>query len=364
MAVLWMDNFKQFGTGASPGQANMLNGAYAEISGTSSPVADPDPTGDGLPVLFLQSTGAINHFVPQGRYVRKVVTPAATIGIGVRLWLSHLPSSNDIDVIPIAYTDSGNTCHVALKVSATGTIQAWRGSADGTLLGESAQVIVANAWQHIEAKVFVNDATGTVTVRVDNVPVLTLTGKDTKNSAVATIDNWVASVNTQGVAGPSMYVKDLVIWDTTGSINNDFLGNCFVASLIPDSDVSGTWTITGGSGSAFASIDEANPDDDTTYISSPFPAATADVCTVSDLPPEATTVKALMTLVRAKKSDGGDGNLQVSLVSNGDTGNGADRPLTTAYTYWSDIFETDPDTSAAWTVGAVNDVEIKFNRTA
>src|SRR3546814_17566377 len=74
-------------------------------------------------------------------------------------------------------------------MSTTGVVRAYRG-ADylGTLLGQgSSPAIVANAWQHVEAKVVISDTVGTVEVRVEGVTVLDLSGLDTLNSADATV---------------------------------------------------------------------------------------------------------------------------------------------------------------------------------
>jgi hypothetical protein len=71
-----------------------------------------------------------------------------------------------------------------------------------------------------------------------------------------------------------------------------------------------------------------------------------------------------MTIVRAAKTDGGDGSLQVSVVSSGTAGDGTNRPITVAQTYWTDVHDLDPHTSAAWTPTTVNAAQLKINRTA
>jgi hypothetical protein len=358
MAVQWMDNFQQYGTDATL----MLNGAYAQINdGQNVSIAvDPDATAGGTTVLKFSSGG-------NSQEVRKVLTTSATtVGIMQRLWMSTMPTDSRVLPHLTVLKDVSNNCIGCINVETDGRVSYSRGGINAALGGtvvvtSSSPAVVANAWQHVEVKVVIHASAGSVEVRVDGTTVLLSTGINTGNATCTQVST-SNSGYPYGVA-PTFYIKDYAIWDTTGALNNTFLGSCFVYSLRPDSDVSGTWTITGGAGSAFASINETNPDDDTKYISSPFPAATADVCTLTDLPSDATSVKALMAFVRSRKSDGGDGNLQISLISGASTGNGSDRPITTAYTYWSDIFETDPATSAQWAVAAVNAAKIKFNRT-
>ena len=121
------------------------------------------------------------------------------------------------------------------------------------------------------------------------------------------------------------------------------------------------WTASTGS-TGFNLIDEAGPDD-ADYVQAANPPPAASTFTLSDLPADVTSVRGLISLVRAKKTDGGDGNLQVSLQSNSVDDLGADRPITTADTYWWDVSELSPDTGVAWTPAEVDAAKIKIDRT-
>jgi len=65
-----------------------------------------------------------------------------------------------------------------------------------------------------------------------------------------------------------------------------------------------------------------------------------------------------------KKTDAGAAKVQQSLVSGVSEFNGADRNITTAYTYWPDVSEQDPATGAPWTRTAFNAALYKIERTA
>ena len=158
-----------------------------------------------------------------------------------------------------------------------------------------------------------------------------------------------------------IYFKDFFIWDSTGARNNNFAGSVNVVNLTPNSDVALTWTLSGGA-TGFSLVNESPPVD-STFISAAFPAPAADKMGQTNLPADVTSVKTLMTLVRARKTDGGDGQLQVGLISGASTALGANRPITTAPTYYADIQETDPATGVAWLPTAVDASNIQFNRT-
>jgi hypothetical protein len=357
MALLWCDNFQQYGTGYEP--SPMTEG---EVYGETSEIyveVDPDPSGSDLVLRIHNNVGSGDHGA-----LRKVL-PASetTLGCGFRLWLDNLPLIEAQQPLIFVARDGANADICGVSVRTDGYLIARTGTGlttatNGTVIGTSSgPAITAGAWQQVEIKMVLDAVAGSVEVRVDGVVKLNLTGVNTGTGPMTQIAHTLAAANS------NWYMKDYFIWNTSGSINNTFFGNCFVHSMIPDGDVSGTWSLTGAA-NAYQAIDEVDPDDDTTYISSAWPAATAEVVTVSDLPPEATRVIGLMSLVRAIKTDGGDADLVASLVSTTNTVDGATTPITTAYAYWADVFETDPDTSAAWSVAAANAVKLKLNRTA
>lgn len=360
MAIQFMDNFTQYGFN----EAFLLNGVYAQMSthGFTWLASDPDASGTGRVIAMI---GDYQFDEP----LRKVLTtPRDTVGVAVRLWMNNLPNNSNITPT-IQFLDSAALRHISICVTTTGAIYVMRGGAiagtGGTYLGQTTgPVLVANAWQHIEVKVYIHDSAGTVEVRVEGVPVLSLTGIDTKNSASTTVDQ----INLHGLktlAGTAMqfHWKDFIIWDSSGSSNNDFIGPCQVITLLPDGDNSFNWTPSTGS-TGYNLINEGfEPDDESSYISASSSLPAASTFTLGNLPADVTSVKAVMPVVRARKTDGGDGTLQVSMVSGASTGSGASRPITVAYTYWSDVIEVDPATAAAWTPTAVNAAKLKLDRT-
>jgi hypothetical protein len=50
--------------------------------------------------------------------------------------------------------------------------------------------------------------------------------------------------------------------------------------------------------------------------------------------------------------------------SGADEDDGADRPMTTAYALYNDVFETDPATGLPWTIPGANAMAVKLTRTA
>jgi hypothetical protein len=346
MSMQWCDDFHTYGSVT----AYMLNGLYAET--TNAVLAlDPDPLAPVDYVLNQQGGGG-------GGYTRKVLSAAqTTVGMGVRVWPAALPSAGEVPIF--SFNDSANGTNVLITYTTTGQLKAYRGESV-TLLGSSTgPVIVANAYTHIEAKVFFSETVGTVEVRVNGVAKITLTNQDTVQNAIVSCSQ-VSLRN--GPLQPSLYYKDFFVWDGSGTRNTNFLGMVSVYAITEASDVSLNWATSSGA-TGYNLINEAPPVD-TGYISAgtgPIPAAS--VMSLTDLPVDVTSVKALMTIARARKTDGGDGSLQVALKSGASTDLGADNPLTTAFTYYYDFSEEDPATAAPWLRTAVNAANIQFNRT-
>jgi hypothetical protein len=158
-------------------------------------------------------------------------------------------------------------------------------------------------------------------------------------------------------------MKDYVVWDGSGTSNNDFLGSVIVYELFTSADDAfpAGWSSTGADG--YSVLDNNPPDDGVSYITADDTPPSAAEFSLTNLPADITSVKGLVTRVRAAKSDGGDGQLQVSLISGASTDAGSDRPITVAQTYWSDVSELDPATTVAWTPSGVNAAVLKIERT-
>jgi len=347
-----MDNFSSYGLDTSL----MLNGPYAQVIG--SLVDDPDPNADASSVVFRPAGLTGNNSL------RKVL-PAlkTTVGVGLRLWMNNLASTGAAGASPVMFCDVNNTPLCCIDIDNTGRIKVHAGDPDAAVLvTTSGPVILANAWHHIETKVTIGIA-GHIEVRVDGLTVLDET-VNTQNSGLGAVAQIVTTQNLGVFAdGPTWQIKDYVIWDGSGSHNNDFLGSVQVINLRPNADISVGWDKSGGSSTGWDLLDDATPDDDSTYISADITPPPASSFELTDLPIDVSSVKAIQTMVRARKTDGGDGQLQTSVLSAGSEAFGTDRPITVAYTYWYDLFETDPSTGALWTPDAVNAMGIKVNRT-
>ena len=353
------DNFNYYGTDTNL----FFNGVYADKLGDNPGTIVADPDGTSVPKVLKTTSGSGNRGL-------RWVLPAAvtTCGVGRRLWMDSLPSDTTspgyASALICDFRDGSNNVMGTVWVTTTGAIAVTTGTSGlaGTLVAQSSgPAITANGWFHIEVKYHQDAAAGTVEVRVEGVTVINASSLNTGASNIAQVGFGNTSSGA-GVGGLPCYTKDLVVWDGTGSQNNDFLGSVIVYELLTTADDTFPWTSTDADG--FSVLDNNPPDDTTHYIHADYPAMPAAAkFDLSDLPADVTSVKALVTRVRAWKSDGGDGQLQVGLISGVSTDTGADRPITTTPTYWTDVSELDPATSTAWSPTAANAALLQLDRT-
>lgn len=471
MSIIHADNFGTYGRVA----ALLTQGVYAEASCTLE--ADPSGTGETV-ARFANFAQTLRYAFQDGD------TP--TCGVAYRAWADALPDSANNMMSAVSVRGAGNEILAYFGITSNGRGRMMvRNTADTdyTIFDSPTPIATANAWWHFEVKYTYDGANlASFECRVEGQTILQESGVPCRALNPAQM---VAKLFGSVTTSPG-YLKDFVIWDGSGTENNDFLGSVLVIELLPDSDVSLNWTkssslfsgaelirddvpyniltaggaltsgnqirlngvyynwtsgsvdagapagtsanpwlvsmgastaealenmfnainATGVAGTAYSTALTANAFigatgysatqigvvsldgsslyavfetgantawasanmffgvNDMSFLSAPNPPPLPYVGELTNLPPDVTSVRALITRVRAQKSDGGDGSLQTSLISGVDTANGTDRPITTALTYWSDIFELDPATGAPWTPVAADAAQLQINRTA
>lgn len=346
MAIQHMDNWTPYGND----QSLLLNGVWADKFLVV--LSDPDPVDPSRQALAIANDGGAGYL----RYAMQ--NTATTCGVALRMWLDNLPATDGQYPQPFSFRDATNTIICTIGVDNTGRLKVWSGSlgVGGTLLfTTNTPAVTANGFYHLECKVVISATVGSIQLRVEGVPVINLTNLNLGTQPVGNFQMQQAQVFRR------MLIRDFVLWDGASSFNNDFLGACIVYSCTPNADINTNWTTTNAN--RYSVLDNSPPvtGEYIEAIATPIPPAY--LAGLTDLPPDVTSVKCVMTIVKAAKSDGGDGNLQVGLKSGATTGLGLDRPITGAQTYWRDFFATDPNTSAAWAVPAVNAAQLQINRT-
>ncbi len=241
------------------------------------------------------------------------------------------------------------TIHGSIKREAsTGKIHAYRGTS--TLLGSSASgVYLSGVWNYIEVKWTVDDTVGVVVVRVNGVEVLNLTSQDTKNSTNA----YCACIGVSCDVSQHTF-DDMYICDTSGSVNNDFLGDCKVVEVVPTGAGNYTqWTPSAGSN--WQNVDDSNPNGDTDY-NSDSTIGNKDTYDCAALGVTG-TVYGIQHVAQMRKDDAGSRSVRLIERVSATDYNGSDIALSDSYVSYARLFETNPNTGVLWTVSGVDAAE-------
>jgi hypothetical protein len=342
MALLFLDSFDHYAT------ADILEKWTGTISGAPTISA-----GNGR-----RSSASLN--LGSNASVSKVLTPSGpTVISGLAYKFTSLTQRSFIGVT------NGATPQMALVINIDGTISAYRGldipaSASGTLLGTSVVALSSGIYYFLEMKFTLDDVAGVVEVRVDGVPILTLTGVDTNNAGS---NAW----NVFKVGSSSTHVfqiDDLYVLDGSGAAPlNTFLGDCRVDARYPTAEgASSAWTPLSGTDNALM-VDETAPDDDTTYNSTSTVGAT-DTHVVQDAPVPGAVLYAVQLNISHKKSDTGACSLAPVVRHAGVDQVGTGFNPGTSYLYTCIPYGTNPGTGVAWTEAGFNAAEFGYKRTA
>lgn len=225
MTAVFLDGFDHYGSGTAGGKA-MLNGTWAQIEGGGSTGVPSFGTRTGEFSLFssADSSGAYRLILP---------APLDNMFLSFGYAVEGLPTGNLAQHL-CDFRDSSNIAIASVQVQSTGDVVLV--AANGTTILASTQgpVIVSDNWHFIEMNF--NQSGGDFTLRVDDAdasgtPAITYTG--------GSFTNAVAQISVLGSAefgSVNSWLDDLFVRDTSGSVNNSWLGDRRIGTLFADAD--------------------------------------------------------------------------------------------------------------------------------
>jgi len=330
MALLFVDGFDHYATADITKKWNSTSGATI------------DPTGG------RRGGGAFKSLAAGA--ATKAIPPSPTVVIG---WAWKV---GDLGGTLLTLYNAGQV-HDRLMVLGTGQMQAQL--ADGMVHATSTNSVAAGNWYYMEFKIFIHDTAGTIELRVNGAPWFALTGRDTRYATYgAAVDGFMIT-GGNGIA----WVDDLYVLDTTGTSNNDFLGDQRVDTLYPTAD--GTYSqFTPSTGTThYTLVDETAPNT-TDYVDGTA-AGQRDSYQFSDLTALAVqNIAGVQVNAAILKDDAGARSVCTFARSSTTDGDGASVALSTSQLYVSQVYPTNPNGGAAWSESAVNAAEFGVKVTA
>lgn len=249
---------------------------------------------------------------------------------------------------------SGEQVHLEI-VSNAGSfeLRVMRGA---TQLGITTSAFAYAAWHHFEWKVTVHPSTGAYELRHNEVNVLSATGVNTAAVGSSQADVFAMRFDTSNT---NARVDDIVVWDGTGSTNNDFLGDCIVEGI----EITGAGNTTQWTPSAGSNFDNVNDTGNTTPDDSGAggfngsdTVGQKDLYAYGDL--ANITGNIIMVQLDSQMAMAASGSRNVKTKYRDDGGTEADiatkAVTSTVYDTFSDVMDVNPTTSAAWDVADIN----------
>ena len=264
-----------------------------------------------------------------------------------------------------AFDGGNNGTQFGLRLATDGSITAYRCSSSygggayplddtsATVLGTSAGgVIQEDVWHYLECQATIHDTTGAIEVRVDGVAVLTLANVDNKRTATAQLTSWYLG-SRKGASANRIDFDDVYVADTTGGVNDDFLGDVRVDAHLPNGAGSTTaWTASAGNN--YACVDEAAPNDDTDYVSTDT-INNVDTYAFPNLANAGGAIQGLQVLACCLKEDAGACSLAPVVRPVATDRVGTTAAIGTTYAYHvRECYDVSPETGIAWTEDEFN----------
>lgn len=353
MALLWADGFDHYGAVVG----YLTQGPYASVSQVALSSANPGPrTGERC----IRIVGGVDTGV------RRIFGEDKDVaGVGHAFILPTLPTNNS-SVCLASFRTAGNVSLVSLGVGSTGQLILKRGEFDtgGVVLATSSPCVLSGSYQHFECRAEIADGVCSFEARINGVTRLSVVGAVVPEGKSAQVQ---IGTSGQGVFGFPAYmgVDDLYAWDDTAGGTADFLGDKKVYTRFPASDGAlQDWVPSVGS-DGYAMLDNNPPVDGVDYLTAANLGSANDRSEfgIAMFPAEVVSVAGIVIATRLFKTDAGNAKVLVGVSSGGAEAVGEEHALSTAPTWYHDVFETDPDTGTVWTLAAVNALTETLERT-
>jgi hypothetical protein len=361
MALLYCDGFDDYSN--TTGVGNKLYELAPSLWTTGPlPAQNNHCVADTMPVLgtrglalrWATQNSATNN---AGAAVALPRVPANgdTLGFGFHFYMEELPSNTKS---PFGLSLGGTGVQVNFALTNTGILEFKTSGPTGTALVAADSPLLAQVLYHIEAKITFGAAdTGSFEVRVNGSTFMSGSGLTIDPTNRTHLGFGITASSAVGTQSSRIFFDNLFIWDDIDGDVTDFIGDRVVFTLLPDSDGSSQdWAPSTGS-DGYDVINNVPP---TGYISSTTPGDYSNFG-MSDLSQPSHSIVGVQVNVKAVKTDAGDSEIVFGPEGALD---GVAEPVLDQATYFTKVWERDPDTDASWSASGVQDLIVGIEKTA
>jgi hypothetical protein len=223
---------------------------------------------------------------------------------------------------------------------------------------DSGTAMSADTWHYIEIHYIPLNSGGTFTLKLDGVTVIDFSGDTTSSQEYISGINFFSGTENNYTGA----FDDIVINDTSGSVNNSWPGIVRLLPMRPRAAGSDAdWSRAGlDLGANFLQAARVGK-----FGTLPLLQASATTLRDSylvDIPdlPAGATIKNVIAVARATVGSG-SGNIKLGVMGNlGTEDQGAAQALTAAYKVYNHVVALNPEDSAAWEEADINDIQVSI----
>ncbi|EMB2821337.1 hypothetical protein U8047_002318 [Pseudomonas aeruginosa] len=346
MALLFIDGFDHYDPQALDdfGEPWLARGKAAYLSPQATRVQGRRPSSFAL--RLPEGSG--------GGYVKNLDSTKTSLIIGASIRV--VPYENTYtEPLLLGVRDANAQVAHLVKVGEDGRLKLYRWQYGyEQLITTSVTTAPARGWHYIELQVTQGTSNGVLSVRINGVLAIQMTAQNTIQGGGQLLTAFLGAIPCQSCP-LTLDVDDFYIADTTGTINNTFLGDVRVDALQAQADGSlSQWTVTPSGTAAWEAVSD---EDETTHISAPS-AGLRQSFDVAPLPVMATpAVFGVQLTMLARKTDAGLGKLKGLVVSGAQTAVSPEVILQEQQAWQCALFERNPNGNVQWTEAAFNAAE-------
>ena len=228
---------------------------------------------------------------------------------------------------------------------------------DGTVLATGSTVLASGSWYHLEFGFSINNSTGQLDFRINGTSEFTATSLDTCNTGDA---HWTSILlgGSSGI-GSTLLIDHAYAMDTTGASHNTHKGPRTVRGLRPNGDGTYSEWVPNGGGDNYVEVDDTSVDDDSSFVSGSS-AGVRDLYTMEDLSALSGTIDGVSVKFTARVTAAtSSGVVRPMFKDPSASADGSDITVnSTAYSVFQQVHTVNPNTTVAWTVSDINDLEL------
>ena len=307
-------------------------------------VLDTGWLGSGYAAKFLDA----NSY--SGGYSRSI-PDSNTIIIGMALKYSYYPIIACDYAAKLFRLRRGSENQLYVQQVSTGHLQVVRG--DGTVLGTTTNVIPSGMWFYLELKATITSSGGSFELRIDGATECSGSGLDTASLGTDGVNTIAIAVHGSGVF--HWWYDDIYCCNSSGSVNNDFLGGNKVHLVAADGEgYSEQWTRSTGTHN-YECIRETVADT-ASYVSS-YTDSQIDSYTFANLSYTPSAIRGVQLAAFAKRSSVQDRNFLMFARVNSTNYEGDQQALAYDWKCPTQMVETNPNTGTVWTKATLDGAE-------